>query len=276
MQTTEPTIRRGGAELIPYVRELWNLLFDHHVETGAAGLEVVPRDQSWPLREAHYAALIAAQPRASIWLASHGDDILGYALSVVSDFEGQSAVVLETLSVDPATRGMGVGSLLMDAVDREAAAEDIEVGIVDVMAGNPRARALYLRRGYSAWSETWMRSEPTAAVDRRSDNEQLPRLVASAEALGLQPEISSGPDDTWVSADSIVDLSITGDALARETLGASDDPRPEQLDRMLADLSDAGFWTIRFELPIEPSAAWIRAQLQERGFRISTERLVRR
>ena len=276
MQTTEPTVRRGGAELIPYVRELWNLLFDHHVEAGAAGLEVIPRDQSWPLREAHYAALIAAQPRASIWLASHGDDILGYALSFVCDFEGQSAVVLETLSVDPATRGMGVGSLLMDAVDREAAAEDIEVGIVDVMAGNPRARALYLRRGYSACSETWMRSEPTAAVDRRSDNEQLPRLVASAEALGLQPEISSGPDDTWVSADAIVDLSITDDSLARETLGASDDPRPEQLDRMLADLSDAGFWTIRFELPTEPSAAWLRAQLQERGFRISTERLVRR
>lgn len=97
MQTTEPTIRRGGAELIPYVRELWNLLFDHHVETGAAGLAVIPRDQSWPLREAHYAALIAARPRASIWLASHGDDTLGYALSFVCDFEGQSAVVLETL-----------------------------------------------------------------------------------------------------------------------------------------------------------------------------------
>lgn len=275
MQTTEPTIRRGGAELIPYVRELWNLLFDHHVETGAAGLEVVPRDQSWPLREAHYAALIAAQPRASIWLASHGDDILGYALSVVSDFEGQSAVVLETLSVDPATRGMGVGSLLMDAVDREAAAEDIEVGIVDVMAGNPRARALYLRRGYSAWSETWMRSEPVIGSRPRNESGLL-GLAATAEALGLQLKVSSGPDDTWVSADSIVDLSITGDALARETLGASDDPRPEQLDRMLADLSDAGFWTIRFELPIEPSAARIRAQLQERGFRISTERLVRR
>lgn len=276
MQTTEPTIRRGGAELIPYVRELWNLLFDHHVETGAAGLAVIPRDQSWPLREAHYAALIAAQPRASIWLASHGDDTLGYALSFVCDFEGQSAVVLETLSVDPATRGMGVGSLLMDAVDREAAAEDIEVGIVDVMAGNPRARALYLRRRYSAYSETWMRSEPTAAVDRRSDNEQLPRLVASAEALGLQLENSSGPDDTWVSADAIVDLSITDDSLARETLGASNDPRREQLDRMLADLSGAGFWTVRFELPTEPAAAWLRAQLQERGFRISTERLVRR
>lgn len=275
MQTTEPTIRRGGAELIPYVRELWNLLFDHHVETGAAGLAVIPRDQSWPLREAHYAALIAARPRASIWLASHGDDILGYALSFVCDFEGQSAVVLETLSVDPATRGMGVGSLLMDAVDREAAAEDIEVGIVDVMTGNPRARALYLRRGYSAWSETWMRSEPVIGSRPRGESGLL-SLAATAEALGLQLKISSGPDDTWVSADAIVDLSITGDALARETLGASDDPRPEQLDRMLADLSDAGFWTIRFELPTEPSATWLRAQLQERGFRISTERLVRR
>lgn len=275
MQITEPTIRRGGAELIPYVRELWNLLFDHHVETGAAGLEVIPRDQSWPLREAHYAALIEAQPRASIWLASHGDDILGYALSFVCDFEGQSAVVLETLSVDPATRGMGVGSLLMDAVDREAAAEDIEVGIVDVMTGNPRARALYLRRGYSAWSETWMRSEPVIGSRPRGESGLL-SLAATAEALGLQLKISSGPDDTWVSADAIVDLSITGDALARETLGASDDPRPEQLDRMLADLSDAGFWTIRFELPTEPSATWLRAQLQERGFRISTERLVRR
>ena len=270
------TLQRGGAELVPQARELWNLLFDHHLATGAAGLAVIPRDRSWPLREAHYAALLAAQPRVSIWLASRDGIALGYALSFVCDFEGQPAVVLETLSVDPAARGIGVGSLLMDAVDREASAENIEVGVVDVMAGNPRARALYLRRDYKPYSETWMRSEPAAAAGLSSDCRQLPRLVASAAALDLQLEVSSGPDDTWVSADVIVDLSITGDALTRETLDAGDDPRREQLDNLLAGLFGAGFWTIRFELPTEPSAAWRRAQLLERGYRLSTERLVRR
>lgn len=276
MQATKPKLQRGGAELIPQARELWNLLFDHHLTTGAADLAVIPRDHSWPLREAHYTALFAAQPRASIWLASHGGDALGYALSFVCDFEGQPAVVLETLSVDPAARGTGVGSLLMDAVDREASAEGIEVSLVDVMAGNPRARALYLRRGYNAYSETWMQSELTSEVGPRGDSGQLPRLAASAAALGLQLGVSSGPDDTWVSADAIIDLAISGDALARGALSVSDEPRGEQLDALLAGLAGAGFWTVRFELPIEPSATWLRAQLRERGFRISTERLVRR
>lgn len=276
MKTSRVTLQSGRGELISQVRRLWNLLFDHHLEIGAAGLAVIPREDSWPHREAHYRRLFAAQPRASIWLARRDDALLGYALSFVCDFEDQPAVVLETLSVDPDARGTGIGNLLMDAVDREAFAEGIRVGIVDVMAGNPRARDLYMRRGYAPYSETWMRSEGADSADTDPRHAQLPILASSAMALNLQLEVSPGPDDTWVSADTIIDLSTTGNSPERNFNVDGGDPGKTQLDDLLSGFATAGFWTLRFELPAEPSAQYLRTMLRERGFRLSTERLVRR
>lgn len=276
MTSSRVTLQCGRGELISHVRRLWNLLFDHHLEIGAAGLAVIPREDSWPRRETHYQRLFAAQPRASIWLARRDDALLGYALSFVCEFEDRPAVVLETLSVDPGARGAGIGNLLMDAVDREASAEGIRVGIVDVMAGNPRARDLYIRRGYAPYSETWMRSEGANSADTGARHEQLPSLASSAMALKLQLEVSPGPDDTWVSADTIIDLSVTGDSPERDFSVDGGDPGQTQLDDLLSGFATAGFWTLRFELPAEPSAPYLRTLLRERGFRLSTERLVRR
>ena len=272
MSDTKVTLQRGGVELIPRVEPLWNLLFDHHLSIGAAGLATISRGQSWPLRAAHYSRLFAEQPRTSIWLATQGASVLGYAFSFVCSFEERQAAVLETLSVDPSARGSGVGSLLMDAVDREALDEGNAVGIVDVMAGNPRARELYLRRGYAPHSETWMRSVAGDAQPQRSDASRLLALAAEAEVLGFVLELSPGPDDTWVSAEIIADLCPA------KVDGSTDcgDPRPEQLDALFAELAAAGFWTVRLEIAAAPSATELRAMLGDRGFKPSTERLVRR
>ena len=47
-------LRVGGAELLDALEPLWLSLFDHHRDTGAAGLPVIDRALSWPRRRAYY------------------------------------------------------------------------------------------------------------------------------------------------------------------------------------------------------------------------------
>lgn len=53
-----------------------------------------------------------------------------------------------TLSVLPEHRGAGVGTAIMNEVDRQLAALGIHSVEIDVMHGNDRAREFYERRGY--------------------------------------------------------------------------------------------------------------------------------
>ena len=52
-----------------------------------------------------------------------------------------------TLSVAPGSRGGGIGTALMDAVDAELERRGVHSLEIAVMAGNDRARAFYERRG---------------------------------------------------------------------------------------------------------------------------------
>ncbi|MCX4869642.1 GNAT family N-acetyltransferase [Streptomyces sp. NBC_00825] len=59
-------------------------------------------------------------------------------------------LVMDGIAVDPDMRGRGVGSLLIEEVAAVAAEQDCrEIGL-DVIDTNPRARALYERRGFTA------------------------------------------------------------------------------------------------------------------------------
>ncbi len=269
MSSNAITVQRGGIEIAPRVAALWNELFAHHLSIGAAGIATIPAEQSWPLRLAHYRRLFDEQVRASLWLATREDRPVGYAVSYTCDFEGLPAVVLETLSVDPAERGSGIGSLLMDAVDDEAAAEGAQIEIVDVMADNPHARRLYLRRGYAEHSESWLRSvAPQHGVSL--DLIRVPELRAHADRLGVQAEFSPGPDDTWVSADAIVEFEMRSGLKRASTLS------DESFAALLAEFAAGGYWTVRMDLPSGDSADDARSLLARHGFRLSTERLLRR
>lgn len=59
---------------------------------------------------------------------------------------------MDGLCVDASSRGMGVGTALLDAVMHEAAARGLEAVQLDVIDSNPRARALYERLGFQAIS----------------------------------------------------------------------------------------------------------------------------
>ncbi|MFF9340228.1 MULTISPECIES: GNAT family N-acetyltransferase [unclassified Streptomyces] len=59
-------------------------------------------------------------------------------------------LVMDGIAVDPETRGRGVGSLLIDEVTAVAAEQHCREVRLDVIDTNPRARALYERRGFTA------------------------------------------------------------------------------------------------------------------------------
>ncbi|MEU2658291.1 GNAT family N-acetyltransferase [Streptomyces sp. NPDC007325] len=59
-------------------------------------------------------------------------------------------LVMDGIAVDPGVRGRGVGSLLIEEVAALAAEQDCREIRLDVIDTNPRARALYERRGFTA------------------------------------------------------------------------------------------------------------------------------
>ncbi|MFI8372081.1 GNAT family N-acetyltransferase [Streptomyces sp. NPDC085466] len=59
-------------------------------------------------------------------------------------------LVMDGIAVDPGMRGRGVGSLLIEEVAALAAERDCREIRLDVIDTNPRARALYERRGFTA------------------------------------------------------------------------------------------------------------------------------
>jgi len=76
-----------------------------------------------------------------------------HRLLLLALFERRPApgqLVMDGIAVDPALRGRGVGSLLLEEVAAVAAEQGCREIRLDVIDSNPRARALYERRGFTA------------------------------------------------------------------------------------------------------------------------------
>lgn len=286
-------IESGGAELFEWLPPLWEALYDHHESVGAAGLATIPREESWPLRRAHYERIFAGSPWARIWLVraegvsderGGADTPVGYGLAFEDEVDGRRAVVIETLSLLPAARGSGIGAELMRLAAEAAVDRGVELGVIDVMGGNLRARELYLRNGYLPHSETWMRSRPpatsagsSAAAPVEAETPAAAEaptvlglddaaLVERAAAAGFRLSFLAGPDDSWVSSDRLAEL-VPSDA-ERGRLA-------EELETLFGALEGSGSWTILVEIPVPPAASSLREALVATGFNLSMERVVR-
>ncbi len=260
-------IEQGGRELFDLLPPLWEALFDHHNSVGAAGLETIPRAESWPLRRAHYDRIFAERSWAGIWLVrDETERPVGYALAFEIDFESRPAVVLETLSLLPEVRGHGLGGKLMHLVESEAATRGADRCILDVIGGNARARTLYLRSGYLPYSETWLRSSRPQhqSVPATGVNDEF--VVKLAQANGFELEVEAGPDDTWVSSDRLALLASKGVHRQRTTVG---------LEELFTALESAGTWTILVEIQTAPRDGALRQNLCKSGFKLSLERVVK-
>jgi ribosomal protein S18 acetylase RimI-like enzyme len=75
-----------------------------------------------------------------------GDPIVGSAVCRPAD--GGAPLYLTTLYVHPDRWGEGIGSRLLERVEREARDRGIETVVLVVLDGNERARAFYERHGY--------------------------------------------------------------------------------------------------------------------------------
>ncbi len=81
----------------------------------------------------------------------------GLTLSVLERKIEQGTLLMDGIFVTKEARGMGIGSALLDAVAREAKTRGLKEVRLDVIDSNPRAKALYKRKGFveGATSSIW-------------------------------------------------------------------------------------------------------------------------
>ncbi|MET9605131.1 GNAT family N-acetyltransferase [Streptomyces sp. NPDC006512] len=73
-----------------------------------------------------------------------------FLLALLERTPARGELVMDGIAVDPAARGRGIGGLLLDGIEEVAAERGCRRIRLDVIAENPRARALYERRGFTA------------------------------------------------------------------------------------------------------------------------------
>jgi ribosomal protein S18 acetylase RimI-like enzyme len=141
----------GFAGDIPALKAAFLSLHDHHRALSAVAL-TEPDDRAWAERVRTYEQHFAAD-QALLHLARIEGRCVGYAFTVLhpgSDDTfplGAGYAELYTLAVLPDSRGLGIGTALLDAVDAALADAAIPNLTVAVMAQNDAAIRLYRRRG---------------------------------------------------------------------------------------------------------------------------------
>jgi ribosomal protein S18 acetylase RimI-like enzyme len=81
---------------------------------------------------------------------------LAICLLGFSSFRGAPLINIHDIAVSPQTRGQGVGTALMQAIESEARALGCCRVTLEVRSDNERAQAVYARRGFHASEpQTW-------------------------------------------------------------------------------------------------------------------------
>ena len=155
-------IRRGGPEDLPLLEPLWVAVHHRHAESMPELGPYVDDATTWAVRSALYAELLA-KPETVLLLASAGDALVGYGLAHVMPLEetwvadtwvtGPRIGEIESLAVLPEHRGQGVGTELLDRLERELRAQGVTDLVLGLLPGNDAAARLYARRGYRP---TWL------------------------------------------------------------------------------------------------------------------------
>jgi ribosomal protein S18 acetylase RimI-like enzyme len=149
-------LTRGRPEDIDELRPLWLELFHHHAEVVPETGRFTDDARSWQHRAALYREWLA-EPLGFVLIARDGGGPLGYAMvrvrepddDILDTWEvGDHVAELETLVVAAASRGRGIGTALLDAVDQELRRLGVRDLAVGVLAGNEEALRLYQARGF--------------------------------------------------------------------------------------------------------------------------------
>lgn len=149
--TLETKVELGGTGCVDEVRNLW-LELHRHERSVAPALPLVPDELSWSRRRSLYIRWLELE-QGFLALARNRACVVGYVFVRLDEGSddtfpvGERYAELYSLSVAPAWRGRGIGSLLLDFVDSELASRGIHDLSVAVMVGNSGAQRLYERRG---------------------------------------------------------------------------------------------------------------------------------
>ncbi|OVE86451.1 GNAT family N-acetyltransferase [Natronolimnobius baerhuensis] len=143
---TEPTIAYATSDDLEAVTDRW---VDLARGQRAYGSSIYADDN----RETMSETLAAHQFTDSLLVARLEGNLVGFASFSLE----QGALELETtrgmlsnLYVDPAYRGRGIGTALLEAVEAEVADRGADVLRLEVMAANEDARRFYRNHGYDA------------------------------------------------------------------------------------------------------------------------------
>ena len=153
---------RGSAADVDALEPLWVAVHHRHAESMPELRPYVTDAETWAARRALYAELLD-KPDTVLLLAHAGGALVGYGLAhvmVAGDtwladtwVTGGRVGEIESLSVRPDLRGAGIGTALLDGLERALADDGVTDLVLGVLPGNDAARRLYERRGYRP---TWL------------------------------------------------------------------------------------------------------------------------
>jgi ribosomal protein S18 acetylase RimI-like enzyme len=145
-------VRSLTAERLDLLEPLWRALLDR-IRAPENIVAIVPHEQSWPMRRREYEELLSGGDSFGL-VALRGDEAIGYAMVRVGDgpdpvwATGGRYVELTSLSVAAGERDRGVGTRLLDEVERRLADLGVDGLVIGVDAVNDGALRFYQRRGF--------------------------------------------------------------------------------------------------------------------------------
>lgn len=153
-----PVLEELDVDQIDRLEPLWLALLEDHRACSPDVLETLPPEKSWPRRRRLYGEWLQ-WPGAFVLGAVDDERLVGYALVTVGGTEvlgdtwrsGARVAELQTLVVDPATRGARVGAMLMEAVEERLRGQGIVDLILGVVAQNTDAVRFYERHGMTPY-----------------------------------------------------------------------------------------------------------------------------
>ncbi len=139
-------------EELDSLRGLWLALHHHHRQVSSFDAFVVDDDASWARRRATYAQWLAEGESLMLVADADGQPV-GYLAARLQDGPDDTFAVgahyaeLYSLSVHPRARSYGIGSRLLDELDRRLEQRGIQDLSVAVLVDNVDALRFYQRRG---------------------------------------------------------------------------------------------------------------------------------
>jgi ribosomal protein S18 acetylase RimI-like enzyme len=150
----EVEIIEARVERLDDVGSLWRAMHEYHAEVAGEAREVAPfrrAEDSWQRRRDEFERWMRAGD-AWLLIAEREGSPVGFAFFRICDgdwsFDTDERMgELEALSVEPKLRRWGIGSLLMEEVERRLAAAGVGFIGLAVIAGNEDALRFYRRWG---------------------------------------------------------------------------------------------------------------------------------